>query len=67
MQIFIAIALILGDGLYNFLKVLSRTLLGLYHQLWNKDVSSDLPVADHSSQVSPQPYALQKANAGANM
>jgi OPT family oligopeptide transporter len=54
MQVFIAIAMILGDGLYNFLKVLSRTLFGLYHQLWNKDVSSDLPVADHSSQVSSQ-------------
>uniref|UniRef100_A0A2N9J113 Uncharacterized protein n=1 Tax=Fagus sylvatica TaxID=28930 RepID=A0A2N9J113_FAGSY len=52
--VFIAIAMILGDGLYNFLKVLSRTLFGLYHQLWNKDVSSDLPVADHSSQVSSQ-------------
>uniref|UniRef100_A0A2N9GUK8 Uncharacterized protein n=1 Tax=Fagus sylvatica TaxID=28930 RepID=A0A2N9GUK8_FAGSY len=53
--VFIAIAMILGDGLYNFLKVLSRTLFGLYHQLWNKDVSSDLPVADHSSQV---PHSL---------
>ncbi|GMY33911.1 probable metal-nicotianamine transporter YSL7 isoform X3 [Fagus crenata] len=53
-DVFIAMALILGDGLYNFLKVLSRTLLGLYHQLWNKDVSSDLLVADHSSQVSSQ-------------
>lgn len=53
-KVFIAIAMILGDGLYNFLKVLSRTLFGLYHQLWNKDVSSDLPVADHSSQVSSQ-------------
>ncbi|KAL4597287.1 hypothetical protein ACB092_12G222800 [Castanea dentata] len=53
-RVFIAIAMILGDGLYNFLKVLSRTLLGLFHQLRYKDVSSELPVADHSSDVSSQ-------------
>uniref|UniRef100_A0A7N2RB89 Metal-nicotianamine transporter YSL7 n=1 Tax=Quercus lobata TaxID=97700 RepID=A0A7N2RB89_QUELO len=50
-RVFIAIAMILGDGLYNFLKVLSRTLLGLFHQLRYKDLSSELPVADHSSDV----------------
>ncbi|KAF3947689.1 hypothetical protein CMV_026207 [Castanea mollissima] len=53
-KVFIAIAMILGDGLYNFLKVLSRTLLGLFHQLRYKDVSSELPVAGHSSDVSSQ-------------
>ncbi|XP_050252856.1 probable metal-nicotianamine transporter YSL7 isoform X6 [Quercus robur] len=53
-RVFIAIAMILGDGLYNFIKVLSRTLLGLFHQLRYKDVSSELPVADHSSDVSSQ-------------
>ena len=30
---FIAVAIILGDGLYNFCKVLSRTLSGLFVQL----------------------------------
>lgn len=45
-RVFIAIAMILGDGFYNFFKVLSRTLSGLIHQLKNKDV---LPLAeDHS-------------------
>ncbi|KAK4573939.1 hypothetical protein RGQ29_031753 [Quercus rubra] len=53
-RVFIAIAMILGDGLYNFIKVLSRTLLGLFHQFRYKDVSSELPVADHSSDVSSQ-------------
>jgi hypothetical protein len=52
--VFIAIAMILGDGLYNFLKVLSRTIIGLSHQFQQKDVSSDLPTANHSSQVSSQ-------------
>ncbi|XP_026408137.1 probable metal-nicotianamine transporter YSL7 [Papaver somniferum] len=42
-RIFIAIAMILGDGLYNFVKVLNRTVLGLLHQLRSRDV---LPVAD---------------------
>lgn len=36
-KVFIAIAMILGDGLYNFCKVLSRTLLGLYHQIRDKN------------------------------
>ncbi|KAE8099914.1 hypothetical protein FH972_017858 [Carpinus fangiana] len=53
-RVFIAIAMILGDGLYNFLKVLSRTIIGLSHQFQQKDVSSDLPTANHSSHVSSQ-------------
>ncbi|XP_059454550.1 probable metal-nicotianamine transporter YSL7 [Corylus avellana] len=53
-KVFIAIAMILGDGLYNFLKVLSRTIIGLSHQFQQKDVGSDLPTADHSSHVSSQ-------------
>ncbi|EPS70080.1 hypothetical protein M569_04676 [Genlisea aurea] len=32
-RVFIAIAMILGDGLYNFVKVLGRTILGLSQQL----------------------------------
>ncbi|RAL53000.1 hypothetical protein DM860_016235 [Cuscuta australis] len=44
-RVFIAIAMILGDGLYNFCKVLGHTLYGLYHQMRNKYV---LPVAGQS-------------------
>jgi OPT family oligopeptide transporter len=44
--VFIAIAMILGDGLYNFIKVLGRTVFGLYKQFKNKDV---LPINDHTS------------------
>ncbi|KAK9117885.1 hypothetical protein Scep_015978 [Stephania cephalantha] len=43
-KVFIAIAMILGDGLYNFLKVLHRTLFGLFSQLRKKD-KGVLPVA----------------------
>ncbi|KAK9115589.1 hypothetical protein Sjap_014536 [Stephania japonica] len=43
-KVFIAIAMILGDGLYNFLKVLHRTLFGLFTQLRKKD-KGVLPVA----------------------
>ena len=46
--------MILGDGLYNFLKVLCQTIVGLSHQLRYKGVSFGLPVADHSSLVSSQ-------------
>ncbi|KAF8048469.1 hypothetical protein N665_2502s0004 [Sinapis alba] len=45
-KVFIAIAMILGDGLYNFIKVLGRTVVGLYTQFKNRDV---LPVNDRSS------------------
>lgn len=41
--------MILGDGLYNFLKVLSRTLLGLYKQLRKKDSGVVIPLAGNSS------------------
>lgn len=36
-KVFIAIAMILGDGLYNFVKVLGHTLAGLYKQVSRKD------------------------------
>ncbi|KDO46150.1 hypothetical protein CISIN_1g005295mg [Citrus sinensis] len=48
-KVFISIALILGDGLYNFCKVLSRTLVGLFYQVRTRNASSDLPVAENSS------------------
>ncbi|EEF52280.1 probable metal-nicotianamine transporter YSL7 [Ricinus communis] len=46
-KVFIAIAMILGDGLYNFCKVLSQTILSLYYQFKSKgNKTTDLPVAD---------------------
>ncbi|GMH13280.1 hypothetical protein Nepgr_015121 [Nepenthes gracilis] len=44
-KIFIAIAMILGDGVYNFIKVVAHTLVGLYGQLCNKD-SDGIPPPD---------------------
>ncbi|XP_073044709.1 probable metal-nicotianamine transporter YSL7 [Primulina eburnea] len=48
-RVFIAIAMILGDGLYNFVKVLGSTLLGLYHQIRDKNTGSAIPVGSNSS------------------
>lgn len=48
-KVFIAIAMILGDGLYNFLKVLSRTLFRLYNQVHNKNVGLVLPVGGQTA------------------
>ncbi|XVF56437.1 hypothetical protein PTKIN_Ptkin06aG0120800 [Pterospermum kingtungense] len=45
-KVFIAIAMILGDGLYNFFKVLSRTLTGLFYQVRGRQ---DLPIANQPS------------------
>lgn len=50
-KVFIAIAMILGDGLYNFGKVLGKTLSGLYKQLSEKN---RLPVADVASPTEPE-------------
>ncbi|XP_048138461.1 probable metal-nicotianamine transporter YSL7 [Rhodamnia argentea] len=51
-KVFIYIAMILGDGLYNFCKVFRRTLLGLYHQVRGKN---NLPrVVNGSAPESPQ-------------
>ncbi|CAK7338697.1 unnamed protein product [Dovyalis caffra] len=48
-KVFIAIALTLGDGLYNFFKVLSQTLAGLFYQFRRRYVINALPIADRSS------------------
>ncbi|XP_058090319.1 probable metal-nicotianamine transporter YSL7 [Magnolia sinica] len=44
-RVFLAIALILGDGLYNFFKVMSRTLSAIIQQLRKRDTTI-IPVAD---------------------
>ncbi|KAI3668934.1 hypothetical protein L6452_40151 [Arctium lappa] len=48
-RVFIGIAMILGDGLYNFVKVLGHTLFGLYHQFSDRKFKDDIPVAGNSS------------------
>ncbi|XP_038679237.1 probable metal-nicotianamine transporter YSL5 isoform X2 [Tripterygium wilfordii] len=53
-KVFISIAMILGDGLYNFFKVLRRTLVGLYIQYKGTDLSRGLPVADRPSPDTPK-------------
>ncbi|GAB4836140.1 Probable metal-nicotianamine transporter ysl7 [Ancistrocladus abbreviatus] len=42
-EVFIAIAMILGDGLYNFIKVMGHTLFDLYTQLSKKGSRAVLP------------------------
>eukprot|EP00262_Sarcandra_glabra_P017046 TRINITY_DN5714_c0_g2_i1.p1 TRINITY_DN5714_c0_g2~~TRINITY_DN5714_c0_g2_i1.p1 ORF type:complete len:419 (+),score=19.58 TRINITY_DN5714_c0_g2_i1:237-1493(+) len=52
-RVFIAIALILGDGLYNFLKVLSLTIVALYRQYRKKESTIVIPVAERQSPTQP--------------
>ncbi|XP_057446658.1 probable metal-nicotianamine transporter YSL7 [Lotus japonicus] len=59
-RVFIAIAMILGDGLYNFVKVLTHTLMGLYYQIKEKHRENVLPVADHDSPSSQLTYDDQR-------
>lgn len=59
LKVFIAIAMILGDGLYNFLKVLSRTIVGLYQHLSQK--GGVLPLADRQSpELQPSSFDEQR-------
>ncbi|KAG8378608.1 hypothetical protein BUALT_Bualt07G0003200 [Buddleja alternifolia] len=44
-QVFIAIAMILGDGLYNFTKVLSQTIAGLNNKI-KENKTMNLPLAN---------------------
>lgn len=54
-KVFIGIAMILGDGLYNFFKVLSRSLAGLITKIHDKNANMHLPTANHASPVSMSP------------
>ncbi|KAK7305598.1 hypothetical protein VNO77_43504 [Canavalia gladiata] len=55
-KVFIAIAMILGDGLYGFVKVLGRTIFGLYSQYRKKNMdtvgSSNDPHSDNPPSTS---------------
>ena len=51
LQVFISIALILGDGLYNFIKVLLRTIAGFITMV-QQNSKSMLPVSDIGSSMS---------------
>ncbi|CAI9753279.1 unnamed protein product [Fraxinus pennsylvanica] len=48
-RVFISIAMILGDGLYNFFKVLGHTIFGLYNQIRDRNSRSVLPVGSRTS------------------
>ncbi|KAJ0457116.1 putative oligopeptide transporter, OPT superfamily [Helianthus annuus] len=48
-RVFIAIAMILGDGLYNFIKVLCYTASGLYRQYNEGKTKGDHPITGNSS------------------
>ncbi|KAL8038163.1 hypothetical protein ABFX02_11G086200 [Erythranthe guttata] len=51
-KVFIAIAMILGDGLYNFIKVLAHTLYGLYNQFQEKNKRLDLSQSSNTPALS---------------
>ncbi|XP_039138058.1 LOW QUALITY PROTEIN: probable metal-nicotianamine transporter YSL12 [Dioscorea cayenensis subsp. rotundata] len=50
-RVFIAIALILGDGLYNFFKVLGRTVCAIVSQLQTGSTAA-LPLSSNNSPMS---------------
>lgn len=52
-QVFIAIALILGDGLYNLIKIIGITLKEIYN---NNSKQSNLPVVTEVLLVSEYLY-----------
>ncbi|KAL2555317.1 putative metal-nicotianamine transporter YSL7 [Forsythia ovata] len=50
-KVFISIAMILGDGLYNFFKVLRQTLAGLFYKFQRRNANMQIPVVEDSSRV----------------
>ncbi|XP_066322156.1 probable metal-nicotianamine transporter YSL14 [Miscanthus floridulus] len=50
-RVFVSIALILGDGLYNFIKVLIRTIAGFIAMV-QQNSKNMLPVSDNGSSMS---------------
>ncbi|MED6143212.1 putative metal-nicotianamine transporter ysl8 [Stylosanthes scabra] len=51
-RVFISIGMILGDGLYNFFKVIIHTFFGLYTHVRDKRRENVLPVDDQDSSLS---------------
>lgn len=46
-RVFISIAMILGDGLYNFVKVLSKTIPAIISHVQSKNTASTLPISEN--------------------
>lgn len=59
-KVFVAIAMILGDGLYNFFKVLSQTIAGLFVKLQERKANLQIPVTEHSSPSKSQSFDDQR-------
>ncbi|KAK7291308.1 hypothetical protein RIF29_06329 [Crotalaria pallida] len=53
-RVFIAIAMILGDGLYNMCKVLSHSMLGLFNGFLTEEREIVLPVERQETPLPPQ-------------
>lgn len=54
-KVFIGIAMILGDGLYNFFKVLSRTIAGLITKIYDRNANMNMPLSVRIATVSRTP------------
>ncbi|CAI9113347.1 OLC1v1013931C1 [Oldenlandia corymbosa var. corymbosa] len=52
-KVFIGIAMILGDGLYNFFKVLIGTVAGLITKIHERDANKYLPSVDNPPRKPP--------------
>ncbi|XP_066346342.1 probable metal-nicotianamine transporter YSL10 isoform X1 [Miscanthus floridulus] len=52
-RVFVSIALILGDGLYNFLKVMTRTVTALVVQVRGMMSEPTLPISDGGGESLP--------------
>jgi hypothetical protein len=61
MQVFISIALILGDGLYNFIKLLISTIAGFISMV-QQNPKGMLPISDHGSSPLQKLYPSMKKN-----
>ncbi|PIN11657.1 hypothetical protein CDL12_15736 [Handroanthus impetiginosus] len=60
-KVFIGISMILGDGLYNFFKVLSQTLPCLFFKFHERNANMQIPVVENPSpSIKAQSYDDQR-------
>ena len=55
-RVFVSIALILGDGLYNFLKVMTKTVSALVVQVRRMMSEPTLPISDMAFQTADDTF-----------
>ncbi|KAL0016097.1 hypothetical protein SO802_003166 [Lithocarpus litseifolius] len=61
-KVFLSVALILGDGIYNFIKILACTIINIHGKFKNKDANMDVEDQGNPVEVLKQNEVFLKEN-----